>query len=42
MKFNRIKKRKKPNNSKLIIMLIVLLGVLYFWLNAESLMKNIF
>ena len=42
MKFNRIKQRKKPNNSKLILMLVVLLGILYFWLNAGDLMKNIF
>ena len=42
MKFNRIKQRKKPNNSKLIFMLVVLLGILYFWLNAGHLMKNIF
>ncbi len=42
MEFNRIKKRRKPNKSRLIILLILLLGILYFWLNAESLMKNWF
>lgn len=42
MKFKGIKKRRKPNKNKLIILLIVLLGVLYLWLNAESLMKNLF
>ncbi|MFT6755513.1 MAG: hypothetical protein ACJAV9_000998, partial [Urechidicola sp.] len=40
MKFNRIKKRKKPNKNKLILLLIVLLGILYFWLNADRLMES--
>lgn len=42
MKFGRIKKRRKPNKSKLIILLIILLGLLYFWQNAESLMEKYF
>lgn len=42
MKFNRIKQRKKPTNSKLILMLVVLLGILYFWLNAGHLMESVF
>ena len=42
MKFNRIRKRKKPNKNRLVLMLIILLGILYIWLNAENLMKIIF
>lgn len=32
----RFKKRKKPNKAKLIVLLIVLLGILYFWMHAEG------
>jgi nitrate/TMAO reductase-like tetraheme cytochrome c subunit len=42
MEFNRIKKRKKPNKSKLILLLIVLIGIIYFWLNANRLMEFFF
>jgi len=36
METSRFKKRKKPNKTKLILMLIVLLGVLYFWMHSEE------
>jgi len=39
---SRFKKRKKPNKSKLIVMLIILLGILYFWMNAEGMLNGFF
>jgi hypothetical protein len=37
---NRFKKRKKPSKRKLIILLVVLLGILYFWMNAERILGS--
>lgn len=39
---NRFKERKKPNKIKLILLFVILLGILTFWLNAESILSNIF
>ena len=37
---NRFKKRKTPNKAKLIILLVVLLCILYFWMNAERILGS--
>jgi len=42
MEFNRIRKRKKPNYSKSILLIIVLLIVIYLWLNADGIMERFF
>lgn len=42
MEFNRIKKAKKPNKSKLILLLIALIGIVYLWLNADRLIDSFF
>lgn len=39
---SRFKQQKKPNKIKLIILFMILLGILSFWLNAESLLSNFF
>jgi len=42
MNFNRIRKRKKPNYVKSIIYILLLLIVIYLWLNAEGIIERFF
>ncbi len=42
MEFNRIRKRKKPNYIRSILLIIVLLLVIYFWLNADGIIERFF
>jgi hypothetical protein len=42
MEFKRIRKRKKPNFKRGIILVILLLIILYLWFNMESLMTRLF
>lgn len=36
METSRFKKKKKPNRIRLILMLIALLGLIYFWMHSEE------
>ena len=42
MEFNRIRKRKKPSYTRSLLYIIVLLIVIYFWLNADDFMQKFF
>ena len=42
MEFRRIKKRRKPNYEKALLLIIVLLLFIYLWLNAEGLTERFF
>ena len=42
MSFSENRKRKRPNVKRSILLLIGLLIVIYFWLNAEDLMALFF
>jgi len=42
MKFNRIRKRKKPNYVRSILLIIALLIVIYLWLNADGISEKFF
>lgn len=39
---SRFKKRKKPNKTKLTILLIVLFGILYLFSNAKWILAALF
>jgi hypothetical protein len=36
MKFRRVKKQKSPNYLRAVLLILVLILVIYFWLNAEG------
>ena len=42
MEFRQIRKRKKPNYKRALILIIVLLALIYFWLHAEDIMERFF
>ena len=42
MKINRFKKRKKPNNKRGLILVILLFIILYLFMNADSLITSFF
>jgi hypothetical protein len=42
MKFKRLKKRREPNIKRGIILVILLMIVIYLWMNAEGIIRNIF
>ncbi|WP_460189449.1 hypothetical protein [Urechidicola sp. KH5] len=42
MEFERFRKRKKPNKTRLIILLVALLGVLTIWLNSGAITEWLF
>ncbi|HEY9169222.1 MAG TPA: hypothetical protein VIN72_07025 [Lutibacter sp.] len=39
---HRFKKRKKPNYKRGIILVILLLVIIYLWMNLESLVNTFF
>lgn len=39
---NRFKKRKKPNYKRGIILVLALFLILYLWLNAETIITDLF
>lgn len=42
MKKKRFKKRKKPNYIRGLMLVILLLIILYLWMNAEGLITSFF
>ena len=42
MEFNKIRKRKRPNYIRAIIYIIILLIIIYLWLNADVITENLF
>ena len=42
MNFQRFKKKKQPNNKRGIILVLVLMLIIYLWINAESLIAALF
>ena len=42
MEFRRFRKRKLPNNKRSIYFIVLLLVVIYLWLNAESVIARFF
>jgi len=42
MEFKRLNQRKRPNNKRGIILVILLLIMIYFWFNAESIIALLF
>lgn len=42
MKYKRFRNRKRTNYKRGIILVILLLIILYLWLNAENLITNLF
>lgn len=41
MKFRRIRARKKSNPKRGIVLIILLIIVVYLWMNAESIVTKI-
>ena len=41
-KLSRFNKRKKPNYKKSLILILILLAVIYFYSNADVLLKTFF
>ena len=41
-KLSRFNKRKKPNYKKALLLILVLLAVIYFYGNADELLKTFF
>ncbi len=39
---SRFYKRKKPNYKKALVLILVLLAILYFYSNADELLKTFF
>ncbi len=39
---NRFKKRKKPNYKRGVVLAILLLVIIYLWINAESIINALF
>tara|TARA_R110001583_G_scaffold71180_1_gene200815 strand:+ start:24995 stop:25135 length:141 start_codon:yes stop_codon:yes gene_type:complete len=42
MEQQRFKKRKKPNYKRGLFLVILLLIILYLWMNAEGFITNLF
>ena len=42
MEFRRLKKRRKPNYGKALLLIIVLLLFIYLWLHAEGMLEQYF
>jgi len=42
MEFNKIRKQKKPNYTRAIILILLLLLAIYLWFNTEDLTKQLF
>lgn len=42
MKFRRLKPRRQPNQKRALFLIILLLLVIFIWLNADGLMERLF
>jgi|GEM_PF-1853564 len=42
MEFKRIRPRRRPNNKKTIILILVLLLAIYLWMNADGIIERFF
>ncbi len=42
MEFQRFKKKKKPNNKRGIILALVLMLIIYLWMNMDSIISSLF
>lgn len=42
MKFKRLQQRKKPNYKRAILLVLILLLVIYLWINAEDIITHYF
>ncbi len=42
MEFKRLNKRKKPNNKRGIILVLLLFVIIYLWFNAEKIITLLF
>jgi hypothetical protein len=41
-KLSRFNRRKKPNYKKALLLILVLLAVIYFYSNADTLLESLF
>ena len=42
MKFRKIRERKKSNPKRGIVLVILLIVIVYLWMNAESIISKLF